>query len=131
MTECRDLILASVVHTCQDHSQRVWYYTTESLINVTKVIPSLAVQHFFILYADVDLDMRSGAELLDKKLKEAIVGAIDSGSFSADACVPVFVRFVYMRNKATKQLMLTWLEEFSEKLVGAPTEYNVSLVFKE
>ena len=125
--ECRDLILASVVHACQDHSQRVRYYATESLFNVTKVIPSLAVQHFFILfeilrslYADVDLDVRSGAELLDKKLKEVIVGAINSGSFSADACVPVFARFVYMRNKATKQLTLTWLKEFSEKLVGAP-----------
>ena len=123
--ECRDLILASVVHACQDHSQRVRYYATESLFNVTKVIPSLAVQHFFILfeilrslYADVDLDVRSGAELLDKKLKEVIVGAINSGSFSADACVPVFARFVYMRNKATKQLTLTWLQEFSEKLIG-------------
>ncbi len=103
------------------------YYATESLFNVTKVIPSLAVQHFFILfeilrslYADVDLDVRSGAELLDKKLKEVIVVAINSGSFSADACVPVFARFVYMRNKATKQLTLTWLREFSEKLIGAP-----------
>jgi hypothetical protein len=125
--ECRDLILASVVHACQDHSQRVRYYATESLFNVTKVIPTLAVQHFFILfeilrslYADVDLDVRSGAELLDKKLKEVIVGAINSGSFSADACVPVFARFVYMRNKATKQLTLTWLQEFSDKLIGAP-----------
>jgi len=125
--ECRDLILASVVHACQDHSQRVRYYATESLFNVTKVIPSLAVQHFFILfeilrslYADVDLDVRSGAELLDKKLKEVIVVAINSGSFSADACIPVFARFVYMRHKATKQLTLTWLREFSEKLIGAP-----------
>ncbi|KAL7537668.1 hypothetical protein ACHAXR_007987, partial [Thalassiosira sp. AJA248-18] len=125
--ECRDLILASVVHACQDHSQRVRYYATESLFNVTKVIPSLAVQHFFILfeilrslYADVDLDVRSGAELLDKKLKEVIFGAINAGSFSADACVPVFARFVYMRNKATKQLTLTWLKEFSEKLIGGP-----------
>lgn len=84
--ECRDLILASVVHACQDHSQRVRYYATESLFNVVKVIPSLAVQHFFILfeilrslYADVDVDVKSGAELLDKKLKEVIVGAMNSG----------------------------------------------------
>jgi hypothetical protein len=125
--ECRDLILASVVHACQDHSQRVRYYATESLFNVVKVIPVLAVQHFFILfeilrslYADVDLDVRSGAELLDKKLKEVIVGAMNSGSFTADACVPVFARFVYMRNKATKRLTLTWLQELNEKLIGSP-----------
>lgn len=125
--ECRDLILASVVHACQDHSQRVRYYATESLFNVVKVIPTLAVQHFFILfeilrslYADVDVDVRSGAELLDKKLKEVIVGAINSGSFSADACVPIFARFVYMRNKATKRLTLTWLQELNEKLLGNP-----------
>lgn len=125
--ECRDLILASVVHACQDHSQRVRYYATESLFNVVKVIPSMAVQHFFILfeilrslYADVDLDVKSGAELLDKKLKEVIVGAMNSGQFTADACVPVFARFVYMRNKATKRLTLTWLQELAEKLIGAP-----------
>jgi len=127
LSECRDLILASVVHACQDHSQRVRYYATESLFNVVKVLPSLAVQHFFILfeilrslYADVDLDVRSGAELLDKKLKEVIVGAINAGQFTADACVPLFARFVYMKNKPTKRLTLTWLQEFVEKLVGAP-----------
>ena len=125
--ECRDLILASVVHACQDHSQRVRYYATESLFNVVKVIPTLAVQHFFILfeilrslYADVDPDVRSGAEFLDKKLKDVIVGAINSGTFTADACVPIFARFVYMRNKATKRLTLTWLQELNEKLIGSP-----------
>ena len=125
--ECRDLILASVVHACQDHSQRVRYYATESLFNVVKVIPSLAVQHFFILfeilrslYADVDVDVKSGAELLDKKLKEVIVGAMNSGQFSADACVPVFCRFVQLRNKATQRLTLSWLQELAEKLIGSP-----------
>ena len=125
--ECRDLILASVVHACQDHQQRVRYYATESLFNVVKVIPTLAVQHFFILfeilrslYADVDADVRSGAEFLDKKLKDVIVGAINSGSFTAEACVPIFARFVYMRNKATKRLTLTWLQELNEKLIGSP-----------
>jgi hypothetical protein len=125
--ECRDLILASVVHACQDHSVRVRYYATESLFNVVKVIPALAIQHFFILFeilrslfADVDPDVRSGAELLDKKLKEIIVGAMNSGIFTAEACVPVFARFVHMRNKATKRLTLTWLQELNEKLIGAP-----------
>ena len=125
--ELRDIILASVVHACQDHSQRVRYYATESLFNVVKVLPSLAVQHFFILfeilrslYADVDLDVRSGAELLDKKLKEVIIGAINAGNFSADACVPLFARFVHMKNKPTKRLTLTWLHEFVSQLLGAP-----------
>lgn len=124
---CKDLILASVVHACQDPNQRVRYYATESLFNVIKVIPSLAVEHFFILfeilrslYADVDLDVRSGAQLLDKKLKEIIVGAINGGTFHVDRCIPLFVRYVYMKNKQTKRLTLTWLQEFSEKLVGNP-----------
>lgn len=127
VSECRDLILASVVHACQDHFPRVRYYATESLFNVVKAIPALAVQHFFILfeilrslYADVEVDVRSGAEMLDKKLKEVIVGAINSGSFSAEACVPIFARFVYMRNKATKRLTLLWLQELNEKLIGTP-----------
>ena len=127
VNECKDLILASVVHACMDNSQRVRYYATESLFNVIKVIPSLAVEHFFImfeilrsLWADVDMDVKSGAELLDKKLKEVIIGSINSGQFQADDCVPLFARFLHMRNKPTKKLTLTWLQEFSEKLIGAP-----------
>ena len=68
----------------------------------------------------VKIDVRSGAELLDKKLKEVIVGAMNAGIFTAEQCVPVFARFVYMRNKATKRLTLTWLQELNEKLIGAP-----------
>lgn len=129
------------------------YYATESLFNVVKNMPVLAIQHFFILfeilrslYADVDVDVRHGAELLDKILKEVIVQAINSGTFTVEACVPVFARFVYIRNKvralpavrfvltlqchsprcdvmlpqATKRLTLTWLQELSDKLVGSP-----------
>jgi hypothetical protein len=53
-------------------------------------------------------------------LKEVIVGAMNAGIFTAEQCVPVFARFVYMRNKATKRLTLTWLQELNEKLIGAP-----------
>ena len=127
VSECRDLILASVVHACQDNFARVRYYATESLFNVIKVIPTLAVQHFFImfeilrsLYADVHGEVRTGAGLLDKRLKEVIVAAINSGSFSAEKCIPIFARFVYMRNKATKQLTLLWLQTLNEKLIGNP-----------
>jgi vacuole morphology and inheritance protein 14 len=69
-------------------------------------MPVLAIQHFFILfeilrslYADVDVDVRHGAELLDSILKEIVVQAINSGTFTVEACVPVFSRFVYIRNK--------------------------------
>ena len=72
--------------------------------------------HLHVFFTDV----RSGAELLDKKLKEVIVGAMNAGVFTADSCVPVFGRFVYMRNKATKRLTLTWLQELNEKLIGSP-----------
>lgn len=69
---------------------------------------------------NMNVDVRSGAELLDKKLKEVIVGAMNAGIFAADQCVPVFARFVYIRNKATKRLTLTWLQELNEKLIGSP-----------
>ena len=125
--ECRDLILASVVHACQDHSQRVRYYACENLCNTVKVIPVLCVQHFFILfeilrslYADVSVDVRKGAEILDRKMKEIVVNAMNSGALTAESCVPVFARFVYIRNKPTKRLTLTWLQELTEKLIGGP-----------
>jgi hypothetical protein len=56
------------------------------------------VQHFFVLFeilrslfADVDVNVRNGSKLLDKKLKEVVVEVIKSGSFTADACVPIHV----------------------------------------
>lgn len=72
------------------------------------------------LYADANPAVRGGAVQLDKALKGIIVGAMNSGSFTADACVPVFARFVHVKNKATKQLTLTWLQELNEKLIGSP-----------
>jgi hypothetical protein len=125
--ESKDLILASVIYACQDNSSRVRYYATESLFNVIKVLPILAVHHFIILLeilrslcADVDTDVRSGAELLDKKLKEIVISAITSGSLSPDACVPIFSRFAHIRHKPTKKMTLSWLQEFTNKLIGAP-----------
>jgi len=127
MEECKDLILASVVHACQDNSHRVRYYAMESLSNVIKNLPAVAVEHFFILFeilrslwADVDTDVMNGAELLDKKLKEIIVSSINKGQFTADACIPLFARYVHMENRPTRRLTLTWLQEFSDKLVGEP-----------
>ena len=128
LQECQDLILASVVHACQDHSQRVRYYATESLFNVVKVVPHLAVQHFFILfeilrslYADVNLDVRTtGAEMLDRKLKQVIVTAMNQGEWTASECVPIFARFVHIHNKSTNRLTLTWLQELNEKVEGSP-----------
>ena len=127
MAECRDLILASAIHACQDHSKRVQYYGTELLFNVAKVVTALAVRHFFILfeilrslYANLNLHVQSSANLLDNNLREGIVDAINSGSFLADNCVPVFARFVYMSNKATKQRTLTWLREFTAKHIEVP-----------
>lgn len=34
--ECHDLILASVVHACQDQAPRVRYYSAESLMNIVR-----------------------------------------------------------------------------------------------
>ncbi len=51
---------------------------------------------------------------------EIIIGSINTGQFSADSCIPLFARFVHMKNKPTKRLTLTWLQQFSEKLLGAP-----------
>jgi Vacuolar 14 Fab1-binding region len=68
---------------------------------VVKINLISTVQHFFVLFeilrslfADVDVNVRSRAKLLDKKLKEVIIGVIKSGSSSADACVPIPGRFI-------------------------------------
>lgn len=126
VSECRDLILASVVHACQDHSARVRYYAAESLFNVIKNIPSVAIEHFFILfeilrslYDDADVNVREGALRVDKELKAKVLDAMNANKFRTEDCVPVFAKFISIHNKATSRLTLSWLQELNEKLDGS------------
>ena len=78
------------------------YYAAESLFNVLKLIPSLAVQHFFVLfeilrslYANVDQEVRGGAQLLDMKLKEVIVMATNNDSVISRLCALQWVTVIH------------------------------------
>uniref|UniRef100_A0A915PQT9 Protein VAC14 homolog n=1 Tax=Setaria digitata TaxID=48799 RepID=A0A915PQT9_9BILA len=69
--------LIEPVLTCfSDPDPRVRYYACESLYNIVKICRSSALSHFNELFdtlwrlsADTDLNVRSGAELLDRLLK--------------------------------------------------------------
>jgi len=118
--DCREMILAAVVHACRDHSQRVRYYAAESLYNIIRTVPSLVVQHFFALfetirslYAGVDAEGRTAAGTVDKKAKEIVLQAINMGDTTVEACIPLFCRYLHMSSKSTQLLALTWLQDLN------------------
>ena len=82
--ECRDLILASVVHACQDHSQRVRYYTTQSLFNVVKVVLRSL---YMDVDVDVDVDVDCDADVKREEVHEELVVGILHSQITGDvAC---------------------------------------------
>ena len=71
------MILPPVIHCFEDPESRVRYYACESLFNITKV-SRLAILDYFNdifdglckLYADVDMDVRNGANMLNRLIKD-------------------------------------------------------------
>jgi vacuole morphology and inheritance protein 14 len=74
-----DQILPPVLLLLSDHDARVRYYACEALLNICRVVRIPAIKYFHHmydglcrLYCDVDIDVRNGAAVLDKQLREII-----------------------------------------------------------
>mgnify|MGYP006096263187 FL=1 len=68
-----DVLLPPVLHSFDDPESRVRYYACESLYNISKVARGGILPYFNLifdglckLFADVDVDVKNGANLLDR-----------------------------------------------------------------
>ena len=88
-----DLLLPPILHCFDDPESRVRYYACESLYNVAKVARQDVLLHFNTvfeglckLFADGDPDVKNGANLLDRLIKDIVT---ESDIFDVEKFIPI------------------------------------------
>lgn len=108
-----DMLLPPVLHCTDDPEARVRYYACESLYNIAKVSRMHILQHFnqlfdglTKLFADVDLDVKKGASLLDRLIKDIVT---ENESFNVEQFLPLLQNYIRRTNPYIRQLLVGWI----------------------
>ncbi|GAX28115.1 vacuole morphology and inheritance protein 14 [Fistulifera solaris] len=106
-------LLPPVLHCLDDPEARVRYYACESLYNIAKVSRGAILSDFPALfagltklYADVDVDVKNGAHLLDRLIKDIV---IEAEQFSMESFLPILQNYIRRTNPYIRQLMVGWI----------------------
>lgn len=98
----------------KDEDPRVRYYACEALYNISKVAGESALAHLnevfdglCKLYADVDTDVKTGANLLDRLMKDIVTQS--PSKLSVAKFVPLLEQRMKFRNPYIRQLVLAWI----------------------
>lgn len=107
------LLLPPILHCFEDNQSRVRYYACESLYNVAKIARQHILTHFNVvfegvckLFGDVDVDVKNGANLLDRLIKDIVT---ESDLFDIAKFIPILQRYITRNNPYIRQLLLTWI----------------------
>ncbi|RVE40718.1 hypothetical protein evm_014633 [Chilo suppressalis] len=109
--------LPELVHpilACFSESEsRVRYQAAEALFNVLKIARGAALEHFPPVFealarlaADPEPQVKQGAELLDRLLKDIVT---ESTSFDLASFVPMLRERIYTRNAFARQFVVSWV----------------------
>lgn len=108
-----ELLLPPVLKCFTDQESRVRYYACEALYNITKVARGTVLLFFneifdglCKLYADVDMDVKNGAALLDRLIKDVVT---ESDNFRVDKFIPLLKERLRVRNPFIRQLLVGWI----------------------
>ncbi|TKR92998.1 hypothetical protein L596_007535 [Steinernema carpocapsae] len=123
--------LIEPVLTCfSDTDSRVRYYACESLYNIVKISRSAALALFPQLFdtlwklsSDVDQNVRSGAELLDRLLKDIVTATPD---FEMELVMNLIRAQGYAEVSSSRRFVVSWLNT----LLTVP-EFNVLVYLPE
>lgn len=106
-------LLPPVLHLLKDAESRVRYYACEGLYNITKVVRGHVLVFFneifdglCTLYADVDIDVKNGAQLLDRLIKDVVT---ESDSFELEKFIPLLRERVLIKDPFIRQLVVGWI----------------------
>ena len=107
------IIVGPVLRNFNDAEPRVRYYACESLFNITKICRGAILNYFgdvFVgvckLVADVDGDVKNGAALYDRLLKEVVM---EGESLDVRRFVPLLRAHMGVMNPYVRQLLVGWL----------------------
>jgi len=108
-------LLPPILHCFDDPEARVRYYACESLYNVAKVARQSVLAYFnpifeglAKLFADVDVDVKNGANLLDRLIKDIVIEA-DNPTFQVDNFLPLLQTYIRRTNPYIRQLIVGWI----------------------
>jgi len=108
-----NVLLPPVLHCFDDPESRVRYYACESLYNIAKVSRQAILTYFnqifeglTKLFADVDLDVKNGANLLDRLIKDIVT---EADSFHVDQFLPLLQNYIRRTNPYIRQLIVGWI----------------------
>lgn len=107
------VLLPPVLHAFDDPESRVRYYACESLYNIAKVAKQGILQYFNQIFegltkviADVDLDVKNGAQLLDRLIKDIVTEGDD---FHVGQFLPLLQKYIQRTNPYIRQLIVSWI----------------------
>ena len=108
------VLLPPVLHCFDDPESRVRYYACESLYNIAKVAKQGILQYFTQIFegltkviADVDLDVKNGAQLLDRLIKDIVTEA--DAAFHVEQFLPLLQKYIQRTNPFIRQLIVGWI----------------------
>lgn len=108
-----DALLPPVLHCLDDPESRVRYYSCESLYNIAKVARGHILRYFnqifdglCKLFADVDIDVKNGANLLDRLVKDVVT---ESDCFDVERFIPLLQKYIRRSNPYVRQLLVGWI----------------------
>lgn len=107
------LLLPPVLECFDDQESRVCYYACESLYNISKVARQSILRYFnqifdglCKLFAHVDMDVKNGANLLDKLVKDIVT---ESETFDIESFIPLLQKHIKRTKPYIRQLLVGWI----------------------
>ncbi|KAJ8717525.1 hypothetical protein PYW08_005924 [Mythimna loreyi] len=102
-----------IVACFSEGESRVRYQAAEALFNVLKIARGDALPHFALVFdalarlaADPEQQVKQGAELLDRLVKDIVT---ESQTFDLAAFIPMLRERIYTRNTFARQFLVSWV----------------------
>jgi vacuole morphology and inheritance protein 14 len=107
-------LVQPIVSSLNDQDSRVRYYASEALYNVIKVIRGDILPLFNTVFdilcqltADPDQSVKSGAELIDRLLKDIVT---ETKSFDVASFIPLLRERLYAKKALAQRFVVTWVQ---------------------
>ena len=106
-------LIVPVLDCFDDAEARVCYYACEALYNISKVSRIYILNYFNIifdglckLFAHVDSDVRNGASLLDRLIKDIVT---ETEQFDIESFMPLLQKHIKRTKPYIRQLLVSWI----------------------
>jgi vacuole morphology and inheritance protein 14 len=106
-------LIPPVLECFDDPESRVCYYACESMYNISKVARTSILRYFnqifdglCKLFAHVDVDVKNGANLLDRLIKDIVT---ETESFDIESFIPLLQKHIRRTKPYIRQLLVGWI----------------------